>query len=493
MRLEETNARLTELNERLSAEIRERKSTEDALRKSEQDLVITLNSIGDAVIATDTAGRVTRMNPVAERLTGWPMAEALHRPLTEVFRIVNELTRKPVEAPVSKVLREGAVVGLANHTVLISRYGTEYPIADSGAPIRLREGAEIIGVVLVFRDETDKRQAEKELSRFKQAVEDASDAIGMSTPDGRYYYQNRAMTEMFGLPVKEVDGETGPASTLYVDENVGREVFAAIMRGDRWEGEVQMLDRNRRKMDVFLRAYAIKSQQGKIIALVGLHTNIMERKRLQEAQRISEEKFRALVENTNDLVWEVDRNGRYTYVSPHVREMLGHEPEAFVGKTPFDFMPPEEARRVGALFSELVRRRAEIKSLENVALHHDGHRVILETSGKPFFDSAGNFNGYRGIDRDITARKQAEGAIKTSEERYRALVETTGTGYVIIDTEAAILILAGEISGGGVFFEWWRGCCGAKGRRLAEADSSWREIRFPGVAAGANYWFGEGS
>ena len=131
-----------------------RKGDEAALRESERNLHATLDSIGDAVIAADTSGGVTRMNPVAESLTGWQSSEAEGRPLTEVFHIVNAKTREPAIDPVQKILEEGNIVGLANHTMLIARDGTEYQIADSGSPIRDDAGG-ITGVVLVFRDVTE--------------------------------------------------------------------------------------------------------------------------------------------------------------------------------------------------------------------------------------------------------------------------------------------------------------------------------------------------
>ncbi|MGH7127650.1 MAG: PAS domain-containing protein, partial [Planctomycetaceae bacterium] len=114
-------------------------------------LQVTLSSIGEAVITTDAEGRVTFLNPTAEALTGWPQADAVGRPLTEVFQIVNEQTRHPVENPAERALREGRIVGLANHTLLIARDGTERQIADSAAPIRGEDG-NVGGVVLVFRD-----------------------------------------------------------------------------------------------------------------------------------------------------------------------------------------------------------------------------------------------------------------------------------------------------------------------------------------------------
>jgi PAS domain S-box-containing protein len=135
-------------------DISERKKAEELVRVSEESLRTTLDSIGDAVLATDPDGRITRMNPVAERLCGWNLQDALGRPLEDVFHIVNAGTREAVANPVLKVLRTGTIVGLANHTVLLSRDGREYQIADSAAPIRDTAGR-ITGVVLVFRDVTE--------------------------------------------------------------------------------------------------------------------------------------------------------------------------------------------------------------------------------------------------------------------------------------------------------------------------------------------------
>ncbi|MGA2400320.1 MAG: PAS domain S-box protein [Syntrophobacteraceae bacterium] len=154
--------------------------SEAALRASLERHSITLKSIGDAVIATDARGRVELMNPVAEALTGWGNEEARGKPLEEVFRIVNEQTRARVESPVARVLRDGMVAGLANHTLLIARDGAERPIADIGAPIR-NENGDIIGVVLVFRDQTKERAAAAALEdsekRYRRLFESAKDGI----------------------------------------------------------------------------------------------------------------------------------------------------------------------------------------------------------------------------------------------------------------------------------------------------------------------------
>jgi PAS domain S-box-containing protein len=138
---------------------------ETALQR--ERLHVTLRSIGDAVLATDTDGRIAYLNPVAEKLTGWPYEQAMGRLLEEVLRIINEETRKPAENPVAKVFREGTVVGLANHTVLISRQGTEIAIEDSAAPIRDDQG-ELKGVVLVFHDATMERKTQDMLRKAER-------------------------------------------------------------------------------------------------------------------------------------------------------------------------------------------------------------------------------------------------------------------------------------------------------------------------------------
>ena len=136
--------------------------------------------------------------------------------------------------------------------------------------------------------------------------------------------------------------------------------------------------------------------------------NLEERKRAEEALRESKERFRALTESTSDWVWEVDVDGVYTYASPKVKDLLGYEPEEVIGKTPFDLMPPEEAKRVAEEFRAIVESQRSFARLENTNLHQDGRLVVLESSGVPFFDGDGRLCGYRGIDREITERKKLE-------------------------------------------------------------------------------------
>ena len=201
-------------------DISARRQAEIKLQESVESLAITLHSIGDAVIATDVAGRVKRMNPTAERLTGWPLAAAVDRPLAEVFRIVNTDTRATVADPVHLVLEHGQVVGLANHTLLLAADGQEYQVADSAAPICNGRG-EIVGVVLVFSDVTEKYALEKALRESEASYrglflemregfalhEIICDAHG-NPADYRFLAVNPMFERMTGLYAEKIVGRT---------------------------------------------------------------------------------------------------------------------------------------------------------------------------------------------------------------------------------------------------------------------------------------------
>ncbi len=168
--------------------------------------------------------------------------------------------------------------------------------------------------------------------------------------------------------------------------------------------------------------------------------NINADKQSETTLSASEKKFKDLVEMTTDWVWEVDKDGVYTYVSPKVKELLGYEAAEVLGKTPFDLMPEKEAERIGEFFREKVAKNEAFYQLENVNRHKTGHLVILETSGIPFFDEKGHLKGYRGIDRDITERKNAKDALRKSEEQFKDIFENTAVGMYRTAPDGRILM-----------------------------------------------------
>lgn len=189
-----------------------RQRIEGLAHQQQEWLRVTLNSIGDGVIATDTAGKIVFMNPIACTLTGWTQAEAVGKDVEQVFKIINEVTREPVPIPLMAALTKGVIVGLANHTVLISKDGTERPILDSGAPIHDSDG-DMIGAVLVFRDSSNQREAARVQETLELVVSGVNEGFIIFDNDWRFTYANRRAGEM-GLEARGRSREDMLAMTM---------------------------------------------------------------------------------------------------------------------------------------------------------------------------------------------------------------------------------------------------------------------------------------
>lgn len=262
-----------------------RQRTEEELRKQSEWLQITLASIGDAVVSTDAEGRITFMNGVAATLTGWAQAEAIGRPLPEVFHIVDERTRQPVDNPALRSLQEGAIVGLADHTVLIARDGTERPIDDSVAPIRDASGTPL-GAVLVFRDVSDRKGAEDAQARLAAIVESSQDAIVSKTLDGIIRSWNAGAERLFGYAPHEAIGR--PITLIIPTDRQDEEyeILARIARGERVEHfETVRVSRQGRRIDISLTVSPVRDRKGRIIGASKVARDITDRKRAEEALR----------------------------------------------------------------------------------------------------------------------------------------------------------------------------------------------------------------
>jgi PAS domain S-box-containing protein len=266
-------------------DITERKRLEEESLRQRQYWRVALGSIGDAVMVTDAEGLVTFMNPIAESLCGCPEADALGKPLKEVFRIVNEKTRLPVESPVEKVIREGHVVGLANHTVLIARDEEGTPIDDSAAPI-LDDRGRVVGIVLVFRDVTGKRRAEELKERLAAIVESSDDIIVSKTLDGIITSWNKGAQRILGYSADEVIGRH-VSMLLPPDhpEDVTR-ILGEVRRGRRVDHyETRRRRKDGRIIDVSLTVSPIRDAEGQVIGASKIGRNITVQK-LIEAERL---------------------------------------------------------------------------------------------------------------------------------------------------------------------------------------------------------------
>jgi len=277
----------------------ERQRNEAAIGEQREWLRITLSSIGDAVIATDAFGRVRFLNPLAERLTGWTQAEAEDKTLTEIFKIVNEDSRQMVENPLTKVLRDGQTVGLANHTLLISRDGKETPIDDLGAPIKDRAG-KVVGAVLVFRDVTMRQQAEVELrasEEFNRGIlESAPDCIITLDLDGRLLSMNTP-----GARLMEIDDFSSFDGVDWLDFWQGADREAAIAavetaktgKTGRFQGFSPTAKETPKWWDVIVAP--IRNPQGRVVKLLATSRDITALHEVEtERQRIEQERARLL-------------------------------------------------------------------------------------------------------------------------------------------------------------------------------------------------------
>jgi PAS domain S-box-containing protein len=276
---------LTDKINQLNAQMAGRERVEDLLRRQTETLQVTLASIGDAVMVTDADGRITFLNSTAEQITGWSSADARGRALSEVFRIVNELTGNPVEDPVAKVLQSGAIIGLANHTVLISRDERRIPIDDSAAPIRMPSG-ELVGVVLIFRDISERRTAEHTRAWLAAVVQSSDDAIVSKTLDGIITSWNRGAEQLFGYGENEIIGK--PITTIIPAELHAEEhdILARLRRGERLDHfDTVRLTKGGRRLDVSLTVSPIRDEHGTVIGASKTARDIRERKRAEEQLR----------------------------------------------------------------------------------------------------------------------------------------------------------------------------------------------------------------
>ncbi|MDX2165535.1 MAG: PAS domain S-box protein [Deltaproteobacteria bacterium] len=246
-----------------------------------EQLRVTLRSIGDAVVTTDMHGRVTSMNEVASTLTGWPEHEARGRPLEEIFRIVNELTRAATPNPALEALRVGRIVGLANHTMLIARDGQERPIDDSAAPIRDDDGR-VHGAVLIFRDVSDRRRGDEVRALLAAVVESSDDAIVTKDLTGTVTSWNAGARALFGYTAEEMVGQS--ILKIVPPERAAdvTKILAAIGRGDRIEHfESERVRRDGTRLTVSLSVSPIRDASGRITGASKIARDITDQKRAE--------------------------------------------------------------------------------------------------------------------------------------------------------------------------------------------------------------------
>ena len=372
---------VTDLSEHMDEEVkrytRELELAQIALSESEQRWSTTLASIGDAVIATDLSGKITFMNSIAEKLTQWSLNDAFGKPIQVIFKILNEFTHKIVDNPVSKVLEKGMIVGLANHTFLFRKDGTEVAIDDSGAPIKDKEG-KITGVVLIFRDITERRKAEKALEqqkaiaqqekdRLSSLLNSITDEVWFADTTKKFTLANASATQEFKLDTsaQNVNVEDLAASLeVYRSDGSVRPMEEApplrALKGEVVKNQEEII-RTSASGELRYRqvsAAPVKDEKGNIIGSVSVARDISELKQLQNRLEKYNQDLEKTVEERTKQLQEKERLAAIGATAG----MVGH-----------DIPNPLQA-----IVGDLYLAKEEIKEIPNV----ECSRAMLETVGE---------------------------------------------------------------------------------------------------------------
>ncbi len=317
------------------------------LQQRENYLSMTLDSIGDAVIATDTQGKITRMNPIAEALTGWQQSEACAHPLPDVFKIINALNRKTVDNPVDKVLSNGQIVGLANHTLLIAKNGCEYQIADSGAPI-LDEKGKVLGVILVFRDITKEYQQQEILRKSQHQLAEAqqlshvgnwqldllNDRLEWSDEIFRIFEINREQFQ----PSYE-----GFLNSIHPDdrERVNQAYSDSLKNKTPYKISHRLLMSDGRIKYVNEYCQTDFDEQGNPLRSIGVVQDISEQRILEDELFKTASEWTQAMDSINDAIYLIDLDDRVIRANKTFYQLTGLKPEQVIGQDINQIMHPE--------------------------------------------------------------------------------------------------------------------------------------------------------
>ena len=445
---EETNTQLQQANR--------------SLRESEEKIAVTLSSIGDAVLSTDSEARVTSLNPVAERLSGWTQEQALGRPVSEVFHIINKETRHPATIPVMAALAHGTIQGLANHTVLIARNGGECDIADSCAPIRNRDG-QVVGAVLVFRNVSEEyavQQALRDSSALVQTVLNTvvDGIITLHASSGKIETVNPATERMFGYSAAELRGQAVSLiiPELIQDQRTGSlEPFGA---GDAALGGGlgrEVLGRRKDGATFSLEIAASEMWLGGQRYFTGILRDLTASKQAEDALLKASALQNAIFNSANFSSIATDANGVIQIFNVGAERMLGYAAADVMNRiSPADISDPQELiARATALSTELgtpitpgfealvFKASRGIEDIyELTYIRKDGSRFPAVVSVTALRDAQKEIIGYLLIGTDNTARKQAEEALFKAGALQSAIFNSANFSSIATDASGVIQI-----------------------------------------------------
>ncbi len=411
-------------------DITERRRAEERVLRERERLFVTLSSIGDAVIAVDKDGRITMLNPVAETLTGWGMEEALGWPLEDVFRIINEYTGEPAENPVKKVLADGKIVGLANHTALITREGEIRSIADSAAPIRDAAG-NIFGVILVFRDVTEEKLQEEALkaseARLRLITDNMRDMISQTDERGVLIFVSPSVKSVLGYNYLDMVGKN--AFELVHPEDL-ENVINVIQNAITTFSAVRMEYRCKHANGTYIWLETVGNpvfDEGTRFAGIILGSRDITQRKLAEGELINaHQQLLDIIEFLPDATFVIDSGKKVIAWNKAIEEMTGILKKDIIGKGDYAYSVPFYGIPRPILIDRIIGENPEIENKYDiirwrgktaysetfVPFIYNGKGAFLSAMASPLYDTKGTLTGAIETIRDITERKIMEEKMK---------------------------------------------------------------------------------
>ncbi|WP_069131547.1 PAS domain S-box protein [Rhodohalobacter halophilus] len=408
----------------LMRDVTARLKAEEQLRENEERLAATLRSIGDGVISCDRNGKVLSINNVAESLTGWSSEEAEGKPIDEVFQIFNAQTREVADNPVMRSLEEGVIVGLENHTILKSRSGEEFQIADRCAPIKSAEG-EIIGCVLVFRDVTreyyQKRALEESEERFRNLAFNVPGVIYLCKNDENYsmIFVNHQIKELTGYTREEFeDGKIHLIDIFHPDdrEMIKETVDRALQNRESYQIEYRMRHRDGESRWVMENGVGIFDEKGDLQHLEGYISDITDKKLAEELTHKASQQLEFHVENSPLAVVVSDKNFNVLQWSKSAEQLFGWSEEEVLSmsRSEWNFTFEEDIPNVKAKMNELIHGDKPRNLSVNRNYTKEGDLLHCEWYNSAMLDKDGNLVSVFSLVHNVTDQVQKEQKIKES-------------------------------------------------------------------------------
>ncbi|NYB52973.1 MAG: PAS domain S-box protein [Methanobacteriaceae archaeon] len=411
----------------IARDITPMKVFENALKKSEEKFREVFNKANDGISLHHVdengyPGNFVEVNDVVCERLGYTREELLKMGPID---IINSETK----ALMPEILEQLKSSGRATfEAIQVSRDG-ELITTEISNHLFTLQGKKMI--MAVSRDISQRKKTEDQLLRILAGIENTTDAIGISMPDGSHFYHNQSFNELFGYSVEELNVPLGPVK-LFKDPELGLHIFQTIMAGNDWSGELEMVDKSGRVFPAYIRANSIKNEKGKVIGLIGVLNDITERKRVEYALKVSEEKFRTLAQTAVDAIVIIDREEKIIFCNKSLERIFDYREEEILGEYLDTLIPKryvEDFQFKLDYFHEQNLEKGNV--FESFGMRKDRSEFPLEMSLNTWTSEGETYTTF--IIRDITQRKLNEFKLKMREDIFQLMSQNIDEVFWIID------------------------------------------------------------